>query len=153
MSRVVKGFRIRETLARAFETTCKAMGLREYEVIEELIAEWLEKIRGQLKLEDFMNDRKESTINITIKQTQINLIIAKIAELNPKRRLHEIQEIDPENLPEHKKQTILGWLPETIRRAATLLEAAKIYGLQEEAKLLEQLTTQGALKLKQIIER
>ena len=153
MSRVVKGFRIRETLAREFEATCKAMGFREYEIIEELISEWLEKIRGQLKLEDFMNERKDSTINITIKQTQVNIILAKIAELDPKWHLRRIQEINPENLPEHEKQSILGWLPNIIRKAATLLEAARIYGLQEEAKLLEQLTTQGALKLKQIIER
>ena len=150
MSRVVKGFRIRETLARAFETTCKVMGFREYEVIEQLIAEWLEKIRGQLKLEDFVNERKESTINITIKQTQINLIIAKIAELDPKQKLHEIQQLDPRICD---KEEALRWLPNVIREASILLEAARIYGLQEEAQLLEQLTTQAALKLKQIIER
>jgi len=46
-----KLFRVNPMIAREFEIACKLLGVKESQIIEGLMSEWLDRIKDQLTLD------------------------------------------------------------------------------------------------------
>ncbi len=146
----VKGFRIREGLLREFETLCNLLGVKQGEVVERLIEKWVEEMRGQATLDQFVEKAKQG-ITINIRQNQLNIFLVKLANLDPKNSLTYVRGIDPETLPDHQRPVVLETLSRILKEATALLEMARILQRESEVNTLETLITETSLKLQQLL--
>lgn len=146
----LKGFRINVALAREFETLCRLLGRRESDIVEMLIRDWVNKTRGQITLDQFQEKAREG-ITINIKQTQLNLFLVKLAQLDPKKSLEYIRGIDPEYLDEYRRTTVLETLSNILKEASALYEMAQVLQRESETSILETLIQEASLKLRQLL--
>lgn len=156
--RIVKGFRIRASLRDAFETTCRVLGVRESEAIEEAILLWLRRFNpNQTRLNQFF-------VNITNIGTQVNIdkltvlsIKAEVARFNPSSKLkttrNNLLDLRYGRLDERRRHTLLELLPRQLREAHDLLKSARLAGLHREANILEEYIAAGTQLLEHLLSK
>ena len=152
--RIVKGFKIRPSIKEAFEATCRVLGVRECDAIEEAILLWLRHLNPQqTRLNQFTIVQNIQQINIV--KNELNILIAR-AEIA--KYLSDVASITPVSNPREvlsSERARLFWvseLPKRIREGVQLLEASEALGLKEEAERLRHTITRMKAVLNQLLE-
>jgi len=152
--RIVKGFKIRPSIKEAFEATCRVLGIRECDAIEEAILLWLRHLNPQqTRLNQFTIVQNIQQINIV--KNELNILIAR-AEIA--KYLSDVASITPVSNPRKvlsSERARLFWvseLPKRIREGVQLLEASEALGLKEEAERLRHTITRMKTVLNQLLE-
>ena len=152
--RIVKGFKIRPSIKEAFEATCRVLGVRECDAIEEAILLWLRHLNPQqTRLNQFTIVQNIQQINIV--KNELNILIAR-AEIA--KYLSDVASITPVSNPRKvlsSERARLFWvseLPKRIREGVQLLEASEALGLKEEAERLRHTITRMKTVLNQLLE-
>ena len=152
--RIVKGFKIRPSIKEAFEATCRVLGVRECDAIEEAILLWLRHLNPQqTRLNQFTIVQNIQQINIV--KNELNILIAR-AEIA--KYLSDVASITPVSNPREvlsSERARLFWvseLPKRIREGVQLLEASEALGLKEESERLRHTITRMKAVLNQLLE-
>ena len=148
----VKGFRINPVIAMEFERACRFLGLEQSKVIEELMRDWLDKIKDQLTLDDFMaKDRPNVTINLTHNDIRLNLIMAKIAKIHPREWIRELDMLDVSKMDQGDRMRWSEQIAKVLVEASKALQIAQLQGLDEYASLLKELIEKARTKLEELL--
>jgi hypothetical protein len=123
---------------KRFELAARALGKREYEVVDELVRAWLGQVEGQLRLHGFF----EQPQPVLIHADTVNLVARKATVLQVKEKLrHTVQVLGKVDLD---KPGLWYWRSELYKalgKAALLPQEARDEELQKLAEEAEELLT------------
>src|SRR5437870_282196 len=80
---VTKYFSMDPAVLRRFEAACRLLGLYEYEVLNKLLAEWLEGHENQAQLSGFLVNAPAISLHVD----RVNIVAAKVSLLLVKKDL------------------------------------------------------------------
>ena len=147
-----KLFRVNPMIAREFEIACKLLGVKESQIIEGLMSEWLDRIKDQLTLDHFMGkDKPNVTINLTHNDIRLNLIMARIAKIHPNEWIRQLDMLDVSKMDQGDRMTWTEQIAEILKEATEALQIAEMQGLEEYASILRELITKARGKLKELL--
>ena len=147
-----KLFRVNPMIAREFEIACKLLGVKESQIIEGLMSEWLDRIKDQLTLDHFMGkDKPNVTINLTHNDIRLNLIMARIAKIHPNEWIRQLDMLDVSKMDQGDRMTWTEQIAEILKEATEALQIAEMQGLEEYASILRELIMKARAKLKELL--
>jgi hypothetical protein len=85
----IKYVRMHPDRRRRFEAVCKALGLREYEVIDQVLAKWIGENEQQARISSFLPNQQQ----ITIIADRVDLVASKVNLLSIKTELGSIVKV------------------------------------------------------------
>jgi len=114
---------------RRFEALCRATGLREYQVIDQVLDQWIRENEAQARLTNFAPSLQQ----ITILTDRVNIVARKAKLLVIKENLARFVRRLDDNRPTENRYDITGLthlLREELQRAARLPPEARDSELQ-----------------------
>jgi len=143
-------------LYRRFSSICKTLGVKVCDILEAFMRDFIEKHKDQVPLDYYLTEKgaKPQVINFHFTQNY-NIILAKIAKLDPQKWLDELESLDLDRL-DHRQTTF--WkerLSELILEANKMLEEIRLAGYHEEeyAEKLQQLLQKAAEILQKLLKK
>jgi len=141
---------------RRFASLCKFLGINVCDALENFMKDFIERHKDQAPLDLYLNqgDGKTQIINLSFTQNNYNIILAKIAKLDPQRWLDWLNDIDPDRLDPQQAAHWKETLPELILQASKTIEEIKASGEGlEYIETLQELIRKASELLKQLLKQ
>ena len=140
---------------RRFSSICRFLGVKVCDVLEDFMRKFIEEHKDQAPLDLYLNqgNGKTQIINFNFTQNNYNIILAKIAKLDPQRWLEDLERFDPEKADDRELEFFKQKLPELILEASKALEDAKLAGEYEYAEILQELIDRASEALRKLLRK
>jgi len=140
---------------RRFSSICRFLGVKVCDVLEDFMRKFIEEHKDQAPLDLYLNqgNGKTQIINFNFTQNNYNIILAKIAKLDPQRWLEDLERFDPEKADDRELEFFKQKLPELILEASKALEDAKLAGEYEYAEILQELIDRASEALRKLLKK
>jgi len=142
-------------LFRRFSSLCRFLGLKMSDVLEKWMKDFIEKHKDQAPLDFYLTEKdgKAQIINFNFTQNNYNIILARIARLDPQKWLEDLESFDPERASDKELEFFKQKLPELILEASKALEDAKLAGEYEYAEILQELINKASETLRKLLKK
>ena len=141
---------------RRFSALCRFLGLKVCDVLEDFMKKFIEEHKDQAPLDLYLaeKDGRTQIINLSFTQNNYNIILAKIAKLDPQRWLDWLNDVDPDRLDPQQAAHWKETLPELILQASKTIEEIKASGEGlEYVETLQELIRKASEPLKQLLKQ
>ena len=140
---------------RRFSSICRFLGVKVCDVLEDFMKKFIEEHKDQAPLDLYFNQSNGKTqiINFNFTQNNYNIILAKIAKLDPQRWLEDLENFDPDKADDRELEFFKQKLPELILEASKALEDAKLAGEYEYAEILQELINKASETLRKLLKK
>jgi len=140
---------------RRFASVCKFLGIGIADTLEKLMKDFVEKHKDHAPLDYYLTEKgaKPQVINFHFTQNY-NIILAKIARIDPQRWIEDLEAIDPDRLDAKQAAFWKEKLPELILEASRALEEIRLTGQGEEyADDLRELIAKASEILQKLLKK
>ena len=139
---------------RKFTSLCRFLGIGVADTLEGLLKRFIEEHKDQAPLDLYLNQAEgKPIINFNFTQNNYNLILARIAKLDPQKWLEDLEKFDPEKADDRELEFFRQKLPELVLEASKALEDAKLAGEYEYAEILQELINRASEILKRLLKK
>jgi len=140
---------------RRFASLCKFLGINVCDTLENFMKDFIEKHKDQAPLDFYLADRdgKTQIINFNFTQNNYNIVLAKIARLDPQKWLDDLQTIDPDRLDDRQREFWKEKLPELILEASKTIEELKAAGEYDYIETLQELIQKASETLRKLLKK
>jgi len=139
---------------RKFTSLCRFLGIGVADTLEGLLKRFIEEHKDQAPLDLYLNQAEgKPIINFNFTQNNYNLILARIAKLDPQKWLEDLEKFDPEKADDRELEFFRQKLPELVLEASKALEDAKLAGEYEYAEILQELINRASEILKHLLKK
>jgi len=145
-------------LYRRFASLCKFLGIRISDTLEQFMQKFIEEHKDQLPLDLYLNQTNGKTQIINFNFTQnYNLVLAKIAKIDPEGWLKRIEDLEPD-LPEIMDNEIqrdfwVKQLSDLILEASKTIEELKAAGEYDYIESLQELIEKASEILRKLLKK
>jgi len=144
---------------RRFASLCRFLGVHINDTLENLMRKFIEEHKDQAPLDLYLTqgDGKTQIINFNFTQNNYNIILAKIAKLDPEGWLKKIEELEPE-LPEIADNDLqrdfwVKQLSDLILEASKTIEELKAAGEYDYIESLQELIEKASEILRKLLKK
>ena len=139
---------------RKFTSLCRFLGIGVADTLESLMKRFIEEHKDQAPLDFYLSQAEgKPVINFNFTQNNYNIILAKIAKLDPQKWLEDLEDFDPERASDKELEFFKQKLPELILEASKALEDAKLAGEYEYAEILQDLINKASETLRKLLKK
>jgi hypothetical protein len=100
----IKYVRMHPDRRRRFEAVCKALGLREYEVIDQILAKWIHENEQQARISSFLPEQREFTFLVD----RVNIVAGNVKLAVIKKDFSRILDSLEEDLARNRLDHVEG---------------------------------------------
>ena len=142
-------------LYRRFASLCRFLGINVCDALESLMKRFIEEHKDQAPLDFYLNqgDGKTQIINFNFTQNNYNIILAKIARLDPQKWLDDLESLDPDRLDYKQAEFWKQKLPELIIEASKTIEELKVAGEYDYIETLQELIQKASETLRKLLKK
>jgi len=144
---------------RRFASLCRFLGINVCDTLEKFMKDFIEKHKDQAPLDLYLTqgDGKTQIINLNFTQNNYNIILAKIAKLDPEGWLKKIEELEPD-LPEIADNDLqrdfwVKQLSDLILEASKTIEELKAAGEYDYIESLQELIEKASETLRKHLKK
>ena len=140
---------------RRFASICRFLNIKVCDVLEDFMKRFIEEHKDQAPLDFYLTEKdgKAQIINFNFTQNNYNIILARIARLDPQKWLEDLENFDPERASDKELEFFKQKLPELILEASKALEDAKLAGEYEYAEILQELIDRASQALRKLLKK
>ena len=140
---------------RRFASLCRFLGIHINDTLESLMQKFIEEHKDQAPLDLYLNqgNGKTQIINFNFTQNNYNIILAKIAKLDPQKWLDDLENLDPDRLEDREAEFWKQKLPELILEASKTIEELKAAGEYDYIETLQDLIQKASEVLKKLLKK
>jgi len=116
---------------------------------------FIEEHKDQAPLDFYLNqgDGKTQIINFNFTQNNYNIVLAKIARLDPQKWLDDLESLDPDRLDYKQAEFWKQKLPELIIEASKTIEELKAAGEYDYIETLQELIQKASETLRKLLKK
>ena len=142
-------------LFRRFSSLCRFLGLKMSDVLEKWMRDFIEEHKDQAPLDFYLAEKggKTQIINFNFTQNNYNIILARIAKLDPEKWLGDLETLDPDTLNDRQAEFWKEKLPELILEASKTIEELKAAGEYDYIETLQDLINKASEILKRLLKK
>ena len=144
---------------RKFTSLCRFLGIGVADTLESLMKRFIEEHKDQAPLDLYLTqaDGRAQIINLNFTQNNYNIILAKIAKLDPEGWLKKIEELEPD-LPEIADNDLqrdfwVKQLSDLILEASKTIEELKAAGEYDYIESLQELIEKASEILRKLLKK
>ena len=140
---------------RKFTSLCRFLGINVCDTLESLLKRFIEEHKDQAPLDFYLaeKDGKTQIINFNFTQNNYNIILARIAKLDPEKWLGDLETLDPDTLNDRQAEFWKEKLPELILEASKTIEELKAAGEYDYIETLQDLINKASEILKRLLKK
>ena len=140
---------------RKFSSLCRFLGIGVADTLESLMKRFIEEHKDQAPLDFYLNqgDGKTQIINFNFTQNNYNIVLAKIARLDPQKWLDDLESLDPDRLDYKQAEFWKQKLPELIIEASKTIEELKAAGEYDYIETLQELIQKASETLRKLLKK
>ena len=140
---------------RKFSSLCRFLGIGVADTLESLMKRFIEEHKDQAPLDFYLAqaDGKAQIINFNFTQNNYNIILAKIARLDPQKWLDDLESLDPDRLDYKQAEFWKQKLPELILEASKTIEELKAAGEYDYIETLQELIQKASETLRKLLKK
>ena len=116
---------------------------------------FIEEHKDQAPLDFYLAqaDGKTQIINFNFTQNNYNIVLAKIARLDPQKWLDDLESLDPDRLDYKQAEFWKQKLPELIIEASKTIEELKAAGEYDYIETLQELIQKASETLRKLLKK
>ena len=140
---------------RRFTSLCRFLGIGVADTLEGLMKRFIEEHKDQAPLDFYLAEKggKTQIINFNFTQNNYNIILARIAKLDPEKWLGDLETLDPDTLNDRQAEFWKEKLPELILEASKTIEELKAAGEYDYIETLQDLINKASEILKRLLKK
>ena len=140
---------------RKFTSLCRFLGIGVADTLEGLMKRFIEEHKDQAPLDFYLAEKggKTQIINFNFTQNNYNIILARIAKLDPEKWLGDLETLDPDTLNDRQAEFWKEKLPELILEASKTIEELKAAGEYDYIETLQDLINKASEILKRLLKK
>ena len=140
---------------RRFASLCRFLGVHINDTLESLMQKFVEEHKDQAPLDLYLSqgDGRTQIINFNFTQNNYNIILAKIAKLDPQKWIDELDGLNPERLEDREAEFWKQKLPELIIEASKTIEELKAAGEYDYIETLQELINKASETLRKLLKK
>ena len=140
---------------RRFSSLCRFLGVKVADVLEDFMKRFIEEHKDQAPLDLYLTqaDGRAQIINFNFTQNNYNIVLAKLAKIDPQKWITELQGFNPDLADEKEIEFWKAKLPELILEASKTIEELKAAGEYDYIESLQELIEKASETLRKLLKK
>ena len=140
---------------RKFTSLCRFLGIGVADTLESLMKRFIEEHKDQAPLDLYLTqaDGRAQIINFNFTQNNYNIVLAKLAKIDPQKWITELQGFNTDLADEKEIEFWKAKLPELILEASKTIEELKAAGEYDYIESLQELIEKASEILRKLLKK